>query len=81
VTFSDAMVKDRAGYTPWVGRTVKGWPVVVIRRGAVIIADGKVDAAPGSGRFLARAAGRAAEPLGLSSPEFDCEANFAAKLD
>jgi dihydropyrimidinase len=81
VTFSDATVHDRTGYTPWAGRTVQGWPATVIRRGAVIVAGGKLDAAPGSGRFLARAAGRAAEPLGRPSPEFDRGRNFGAKLD
>jgi dihydropyrimidinase len=81
VTFGDAMVVDRAGYTPYAGRTVKGWPVVVIRRGAVIVDDGKLEADPGSGRFLARAAGAAAEPLGRKSPEFDPRLNFGAKLE
>jgi len=81
VTFADPMVVDRAGYAPYAGRTVKGWPVVVVRRGAVIVDDGKLDADPGSGRFLARAAGGAAEPLGRKSPEFDPRLNFGAKLD
>jgi dihydropyrimidinase len=81
VTFADAMVVDRAGYTPYAGRTVKGWPVVVVRRGAVIVEHGKLDADPGSGRFLARAAGGAAEPLGRQSPEFDPRLNFGAKLE
>ena len=74
------MVVDRAGYTPYAGRSVKGWPVTVIRRGAVIVAGGKLDAAPGSGRFLARAAGSAGRPLGKHSPEFDPCINFGAKL-
>jgi len=81
VTFGDDMVVDRARYTPYGGRTVRGWPVVVIRRGAVIVEHGKVDADPGSGRFLARAAGRAAQPLGRKSPEFDERVNFGAKLE
>ena len=81
VTFDDAMVKDRTGYTPWAGRTVKGWPITVIRRGAVIVEGDKLQAAPGSGRFLPRAAGAAAAPLGRRSPEFDCGSNFGARLD
>src|ERR1700680_1445233 len=81
MTFDDAMVVDRAGYTPYAGRTVKGWPAVVIRRGAVIVEHGELDPDPGSGRFLARAAGAAAEPLGRKSPEFDPRLNFGAKLD
>jgi dihydropyrimidinase len=80
VTFDDAGVRDRAGYTPWAGRTVKGWPVTVIRRGAIIVEGGNVTAAPGSGRFLPRRAGAAAQPLGRPSPEFDPDANFGAAL-
>jgi len=74
-------VKDRARYTPWTGHTVMGWPVTVIRRGAVVVADGKLEAHPGSGRFLARAAGAAAAPLGRLSPEFDPRTNFGAKVE
>jgi dihydropyrimidinase len=81
VTFSDASVKDRTRYSPWAGRTVEGWPVVVLRRGQVIIEDGHLGAAPGSGRFLPRQAGSAAQPLGRLSPEFDPRENFNAKLD
>jgi dihydropyrimidinase len=80
VKIDDTMVKDRSGYTPWAGRTVKGWPVAVLRRGAVIVADGKLNAAPGSGQFLARKAGAAADPLGRLAPEFDPSTNFKAKL-
>ncbi len=80
VTFSDKTVKDRAGYTPWAGRSVKGWPVTVLQRGAVIVENGKLNAKPGSGRFLARQAGEAAKPLGRLAPEFDPKTNFGAKL-
>src|SRR5262249_49357623 len=66
---------------PYAGRTVKGWPVAVMRRGAVIVEHGKLNADPGSGRFLARAAGAAAVPLGRKSPEVDERLNFGAKLE
>ncbi len=39
VTFADKTVKDRAGYTPWKGRTVKGWPTTVLLRGEVLVAE------------------------------------------
>jgi dihydropyrimidinase len=81
VTFNDATVKDRSNYTPWAGRTVKGWPVIVIRRGCVIVENNALKAAPGTGRFIPRTAGPAAEPLGRSAPEFDPHSNFNAKLD
>ncbi len=80
VTFSDDMVVDRAGYTPWAGRTIRGWPVTVIRRGEVIVADRKVAAKAGSGQFLPRKAGFAAVPRGVPSPEFDPARNFGAAL-
>jgi len=81
MTFNDAMVKDRSNYTPWTGRTVKGWPVTVIRRGTVIVENGTLKALPGTGRFIARTAGPAAKPLGPPAPEFDPQCNFNAKLD
>ena len=74
------MVKDKSGYTPWKGRTVKGWPTTVLLRGEVLVCDGKLHAKPGSGQFLARKAGKAAEPLGRLAPEFDPKRNFGAKL-
>jgi dihydropyrimidinase len=80
VTLADALVRDRAGYTPYAGRTVKGWPVTVLRRGEVIVADEALAAAPGSGRFLPRTAGPAAVPRGRPAPEFDPRTNFDAKL-
>jgi len=64
VTLTDATLHDRTGYTPFAGRTVTGWPEIVMRRGKVIVRDGKVHGAPGSGAFLPRAGGWAAEPIG-----------------
>ncbi|MEO1600498.1 MAG: dihydropyrimidinase [Pseudomonadota bacterium] len=82
VTLSDAMVEDRTGYTPYAGRTVRGWPVTVLSRGHVLVEDGALTeaAAPGMGQFLARKAGPAAEPTGRLSPEFDPARNFGADL-
>jgi len=80
VTFQDKTVKDRAGFTPWKGRTVKGWPTTVLLRGEVLVENDKLRAKPGSGQFLARKAGKAAEPLGRATLEFDPKRNFGAKL-
>lgn len=41
---------DGAGYNPWAGRRVTGWPETVIRRGEVVVEAGRVLAAPGSAR-------------------------------
>jgi dihydropyrimidinase len=80
VTISDAMMHDQTGYTPFTGRTVTGWPETVVRRGDVIVADGKREAAAGSGRFLPRTGGKAAEPSGRFAPEMDPRRNFGADL-
>jgi dihydropyrimidinase len=80
VTFSDSEVIDGAGYTPYVGRTVRGWPTVILRRGEIIAENGHCLAQLGSGEFLARDGGPAAEPLGRLSPEFDPQKNFGAHL-
>src|SRR5262245_41216683 len=54
VTLAAAMMKDNTGYTPYEGRRVKGWPVTVISRGRVVVVDGELHAARGSGEFIAR---------------------------
>ena len=80
VTVSDEGVHDRTRYTPYAGRQIEGWPVVVLRRGEVIVENGRLLAKPGSGAFLPRAAGPAAEPTGRLAPEFDPARNFGAEL-
>jgi dihydropyrimidinase len=64
VTLDDAMMHDNAGYSPYAGRKIRGWPETVLSRGRVVIEGGKLHAAPGSGRFLARSGGPAAAPEG-----------------
>jgi dihydropyrimidinase len=59
----DEMMHDRAGYTPYAGRRVKGWPVTILRRGEIIVDHGSLKAAPGSGQFLPRSGGEAAQPV------------------
>jgi len=71
---------DRAGYTPYAGRTLRGWPETVLRRGQVIVADGALQAPMGSGQFLPRTGGLAAAPLGRPAPELDPARNFGAEL-
>ncbi|NND50211.1 MAG: dihydropyrimidinase, partial [Rhizobiales bacterium] len=80
VTLSDEMVLDGAGYHPYAGRTISGWPETVIRRGEIISQDGEILAKPGSGEFLAREAGEAARPSGKRQPEFDPSLNFGIDL-
>jgi dihydropyrimidinase len=80
VTIEQGPRHDQAGYTPFAGRTVTGWPVTVLRRGEVIVEEGDLRAAPGSGRFLPRAGGPAARPTGRPAPELDPAASFGARL-
>ncbi len=47
-------IHDNVGYTPYEGRVLDGWPVTVINRGRVVVADGKLHAERGSGQFIAR---------------------------
>ena len=49
-----AMLHDNVGYTPYEGRTLRGWPEVVLSRGRVIVRDNRLDAERGSGRYIAR---------------------------
>ena len=50
VTLTDDGLHDNVGYNPFAGRRLKGWPETVLRRGEAIVADGRLQAAPGSGR-------------------------------
>ena len=80
VTISDDVMHDRAGYTPYAGRIVRGWPVTVLSRGRVIVENGTLSALPGSGRFLPRGGGEAARPTGRLVADMNPETNFGAKL-
>jgi len=69
VRVSASMLHDNTGYTPYAGRELTGWPVTVLSRGEIIVREGKLDAARGRGRFLARAPSDALRPAGRQVPE------------
>jgi dihydropyrimidinase len=69
VRLSASIMHDRTGYTPYEGMSVTGWPTTVLSRGRVVVRDGALHVAPGSGRFLPRQAGDAAQPLGQPATE------------
>ena len=52
VRLSADLMHDEAGYTPYEGQEVTGWPVTVISRGRVILENGTFQAEPGSGTLL-----------------------------
>ena len=54
---------------PWVN-VVKIGGQSIMDRGRVAVRNGRLHVAPGSGRFLPRTAGEAAQPLGRPSAEF-----------
>jgi len=80
VTITDEMIHDLTGFTPFAGRTVKGWPETVLVRGREVIAGGSLKASPGSGRWLKRTGGWAAEPTGRLTSDMDPSQNFGASL-
>ena len=71
---------DRAGYTPYEGMSLTGWPVTVINRGRVVVDGGELHVEPGSGEFLARERSTFATPLGREEPEVDMGLNFGARI-
>src|SRR5215469_13973188 len=68
-TVSSAILHDNVGYTPYEGRRLRGWPETVISRGRIVVEDGTLSAARGSGAFLPCALSDAARPLGTPVPE------------
>jgi dihydropyrimidinase len=80
VTLSDAMMHDRAGFTPYAGRTITGWPDTVLLRGRVLIDGEKCHGNPGEGRLMLRPGGDAAMPSGRLVAEMDPAQNFGARV-
>jgi dihydropyrimidinase len=62
VTIEDGMMHDRAGYSPYAGRKLRGWPTKVLSRGRTVIEAGALKVHKGTGKFLARDGGEAATP-------------------
>lgn len=56
VQVTPELLHDNAGYTPYEGRTIRGWPEIVISRGRMVVADGKLHAQRGSGQYIPRSA-------------------------
>jgi dihydropyrimidinase len=53
-TITPGTLHETAGWTPYDGLTLTGWPVVTLSRGAVLCDHGDWLGAPGNGRFVAR---------------------------
>ena len=74
VTLTNAIMQQAIDYTPYEGMEVTGWPVATVRRGEVVMQDGRVQAAPGSGQFLARGPYALIAPRGVLPDGFDASA-------
>lgn len=57
-TLTNASMLSKAGWTPYEGFAVKGFPVATYVRGKLVAQDGKVMATPGTGQFLPGPGGR-----------------------
>jgi dihydropyrimidinase len=71
VTLTNALMQHAIDYTPYEGMQVTGWPVATLRRGEVVMRDGKVQAQPGTARYLPRNPYGFIQPRGILSNEFD----------
>ncbi len=74
VTITNDLLQQAIDYTPYEGLDVTGWPVMTLRRGEVVMQDGRVQAEPGSGQFLARAPYDMIRPTGRVPNGFDASA-------
>ena len=74
------MLHDNAGYTPYEGRRVTGWPRTVIGRGRVVVADGELQAQRGSGAYLERRPDARDRVNSRLAAELDPDRNFGAEL-
>ncbi len=54
VTISQSILHHGADYTPYEGLKVKGWPVMTIVRGRIIVQDGNLKGSRGFGQHIAR---------------------------
>lgn len=67
VTVTASMLHDNAGYTPYEGMKLKGWPITTLSRGVVICHEGELMVKPGRGQFLRCAPPEPARPHDLST--------------
>lgn len=74
VTITNDLLQQAIDYTPYEGLEVTGWPMMTLRRGEVAMQDGRVQAEPGSGQFLARGPYDMIRPTGRVPNDFDASA-------
>ncbi|MEW6671851.1 MAG: dihydroorotase [Thermodesulfobacteriota bacterium] len=52
--FSKKDLKSKCPYSPYIGLTFKGWPVMTLVRGEVVAKNGEICIKPGFGRYFPR---------------------------
>lgn len=80
LTVTYDMLHDAVGYTPYEGRTITGWPEVVVSRGRIVVENGSLHAEKGSGVFLECEKPDSARPLERLEPEIDPARNWGFRL-
>jgi dihydropyrimidinase len=73
------VLHDNVGYSPYEGKSVVGWPVMVIQRGHVIVRDGELRAKRGDGLFIRRQP-RHPPKTAKRAPDVDRDNCFGAEL-
>lgn len=53
-TFSREDIKSKCPYSPYLGMTLKGWPVMTMVRGKIVAKDGEICVSPGYGKYYPR---------------------------
>jgi dihydropyrimidinase len=71
VTIKQSMIHDAMDYTPYEGKTIRGWPITTLVRGEVVAEAGEFVGAAGKGCFLKCDISPAAAPLGRRTIAFD----------
>ena len=51
-TIRHGLLHDKVDYTPYEGMRIKGWPLMTIARGEIVVDDGTILGVPGRGRFV-----------------------------
>ena len=57
--FAVAESKSKCSWSPYEGRTFKGWPVLTLVRGEVVARNGEILVSPGYGEYVPRVKGNA----------------------
>jgi dihydropyrimidinase len=62
-------MESASDFDPYEGRSARGWPVLTMSRGEVIVSEDRVLSTPGRGRILRRARLRPARSTSASGAE------------